>query len=117
MEADCIFCRIVRGEIPSDKVYEDSDFLVFKDLQPVAPVHVLIVPKQHIQDMEHFAAADPEGRLAAGLMRLIPRLTAKLGVATKGYRLINNCGEEGGQTVPHFHLHLIGGEPLGDRLR
>lgn len=113
----CVFCAIAAGQIPSDRVYEDDQVIAFKDLDPVAPVHVLIVPRRHIQNMEQFAASDTHGTLAAHLFRVIPIIAERCGVAESGYRLINNCGVDGGQTVPHFHIHLIGGEVLGDKLR
>jgi histidine triad (HIT) family protein len=113
---NCVFCKIAAGEIPSNKVYEDERVLVFHDLNPVAPVHVLIVPKQHFTGMNDFAAADADGALAAHLTRLIPQVADLVGLKDDGYRLINNCGAAAGQTVPHFHIHLIGGRDLGERL-
>ena len=90
--ADCIFCKIAAGEIPSKKAYEDDQILAFYDLDPQAPVHILIIPKEHI-----FAAA--------------ANLAKELGLE-KGYRIVNNCGEDGGQTVRHLHFHLLGGRSM-----
>lgn len=115
--SDCIFCAIVEGKIPSTRVYEDDQVIVFKDLNPVAPVHVLIVPRIHFGSIRDLAAADPDGKLSAHLAKVIPEIARICGVDQSGFRLINNCGKDGGQTVPHFHIHLIGGEDLGPGLR
>ncbi len=113
---DCLFCKIVAGEIPAARVYEDEQFLVFKDIQPAAPVHLLIVPKEHYQDILELSQS-PEGPgLLGHLAELLPQLVAQQGLE-RGFRLLNNCGPEGGQTVLHLHFHLLGGEPLGERLR
>ena len=82
--------------------------IAFKDLNPVAPVHVLVVPRQHIVSINEFAEQDPAGELAIHLMNCIPKVAEACGVVESGYRLINNCGKDGGQTVPHFHIHIIG---------
>lgn len=104
--ADCIFCKIAAGEIPSQKVYEDDSVIAFKDLSPKAPIHVLIVPKKHIQSVAHFQAEDKE--LAAHIfVDVVPKLAADFGVADSGFRLIMNTGKDGGQTVPHLHVHLL----------
>lgn len=111
MKMDCIFCKIVKGELPSKKVYENEHVLAFHDIQPAAPVHVLIIPKKHISSMNE---AGPEDREALGEVLLAARKVAQdLGVAESGYRLINNCGPDGGQVVYHVHVHLLGGEKLG----
>lgn len=109
--ADCIFCKIVAGEVPSQKVYEDDSVIAFKDLSPKAPVHVLIVPKKHIQSVAHFQAEDKE--LAAHIfVDVVPKLAAELGVADAGFRLVINTGDDGGQTVGHLHVHLLGGRKM-----
>lgn len=106
--ADCIFCKIAAGEIPSQKVYEDDSVIAFKDLSPKAPVHVLIVPKKHIQSVAHFQAEDKE--LAAHIfVDVVPKLANELGIAEGGFRVVMNTGDDGGQTVHHLHVHLMGG--------
>jgi histidine triad (HIT) family protein len=114
MAEECIFCRIVAGEVPSDIVYQDEDFLAFRDILPKAPIHVLIIPKTHITS----AAELTEGQqnLVGRLIIIAKNLAEKEGIAKKGYRLVINCGPEGGQVVPHLHLHLIGGRQMDARL-
>jgi len=114
MAEECIFCRIVAGEVPGDIVYQDEDFLAFRDILPKAPIHVLIIPKTHITS----AAELTEGQqtLAGRLIIIAKNLAEKEGIAKKGYRLVINCGPEGGQVVPHLHLHLIGGRKLDAKL-
>ena len=105
-DANCIFCKIVAGQIPSRKVYEDDDLLAFHDIQPWAPVHVLIIPKRHIPSM---VDVGPEHEALFGrMMTLSPKLMKELGV-TNGYRHVINTGEDGRQEVPHVHLHVMGG--------
>jgi histidine triad (HIT) family protein len=108
---DCIFCKIVRGEIPSKQVFENEHVLAFHDIQPSAPVHVLIIPKKHIATMNEAAAEDRE--LLGEILLAAPQIARQLGVAESGYRLINNCGADGGQVVYHLHVHLLGGDKLG----
>lgn len=109
--ADCIFCKIAAGEVPAQKVYEDDSVVAFKDLSPKAPVHVLIVPKKHIQSVAQFQTEDCE--LAAHIfVDIVPKLAAELGVARAGFRLVINTGSEGGQTVNHLHVHLLGGRKM-----
>jgi histidine triad (HIT) family protein len=110
MSEECIFCRIVAGELPADIVYQDEDFLAFRDTMPKAPTHVLIVPKAHITSVA--ALADGQQELAGRLIILARNLAKKEGIARKGYRLVINCGPEGGQVVPHLHLHLLGGRQM-----
>jgi histidine triad (HIT) family protein len=114
MTEECIFCRIVAGELPGDIVYQDEDFLAFRDILPKAPIHVLIIPKTHITS----AAELTEGQqnLVGRLIIIAKNLAEKEGIAKKGYRLVINCGPEGGQVVPHLHLHLIGGRQMDARL-
>lgn len=107
--SDCIFCKIANGEIPSTKVYEDDKILAFKDLNPVAPVHVLFIPKQHIRNVAEIT--DENSAVVAHIYATIPKVARELGL-DEGYRVITNCGEEAGQTVFHLHFHLIGGRPL-----
>ena len=114
MAEECIFCRIVAGEVPSDIVYRDRDFLAFRDISPQAPIHLLVIPKTHITS----SAELTEGQqgLVGRLIIIAKNLAGKEGVAERGYRLVINCGSEGGQVVPHLHLHLIGGRRLDNRL-
>lgn len=114
--SDCVFCRIATGEIPASFVYQDDHVVVFKDLHPVAPVHLLIVPRIHAEDIIELAGrADGETVLGA-VLRAVPAVAEAAGVAADGFRLINNCGADGGQTIRHVHFHLIGGRNLGERL-
>ena len=106
--SDCIFCKIAAGEIPSNKVYEDDKMVAFKDLEPTAPVHVLLVPKTHADNV---MTADPA--LVGHMLGKAGEIAAKLGVKESGFRLIINTGKDGGQTVQHLHIHLIGGKSMG----
>ena len=103
--ADCIFCRIADKDIPSKTVYEDDEIIAFHDLEPQAPVHVLIIPKTHIASMDDLT--DKDGNLIAHLMLKVKEIAKELNLE-KGYRLVNNCGEDGLQTVKHLHFHLLG---------
>ena len=107
----CIFCKIVAGEIPSKKVYEDDLILAFNDIEPQAPVHVVIIPKEHIESANMITSEN--SKVIAYIFETIPKLAKELGVAESGYRVINNCGVDGGQTVPHIHFHLTGGRQFG----
>ena len=110
---DCLFCKIIAGEIPSSKVYEDEQVFAFRDINPQAPVHVLVVPKQHL-DCANDVTEENVGNIAACFTAL-PKIAAAEGL-TDGYRVINNCGADGGQTVMHIHFHLIGGRKLGEQI-
>lgn len=114
MAEGCIFCRIVAGELPSDKLYEDKDFLAFRNIMPKAPTHVLVIPKAHIASVAELA--EGQENLAGRLVMIARNLAYKEGIATRGFRLVINCGTEGGQVVPHLHLHLIGGRQMDARL-
>lgn len=114
MAEECIFCRIVRKEVPSQPIYEDHDIVAFPDLNPVAPVHVLIVPKEHMQNLNDVGKNDIT--LLGRMLRLSAKIANEKGVAESGYRIVINNGDDGGQLVPHLHLHLIGGKPLGHKL-
>jgi histidine triad (HIT) family protein len=109
-QADCLFCRIVAGEIPSDKVYDDAQVYAFRDINPGAPTHVLIVPKRHMRDVTAPEAAD--GALLLALLRAANAIAQQEGVAESGYRLVWNVGPDAGQSVWHLHLHLLGGRPM-----
>ncbi len=109
-----IFAKIVQGEIKADIVYQDDLVTAFRDIQPVAPVHILIVPNEVIASLSDL---DPDKEAVAGrMLRVAADLAKQQGVAADGYRLIINCGEHGGQEVMHLHLHLLGGRPLGPML-
>ncbi len=111
---DCIFCQIIAGKVPSEILYQDEEVIAFRDIQPLAPVHLIIIPKRHIPSLAHLSAA---GSPLIGQMASVANQLAKReGVAESGYRLVMNCGEEGGQLVPHLHLHLLGGRKLSDAL-
>lgn len=103
---DCIFCKIVNGEIPSAKVYEDDTVVAFNDLSPQAPVHILIIPKEHIASCDEVTE---ENCAVIGHIFAVAAKIAKEKGLTNGYRIVNNCGDEGGQTVKHLHFHLMGG--------
>ncbi len=104
--SDCIFCKIANGEIPSTKVYEDDTVLAFNDLDPQAPIHVLIIPKQHITSCDCITADN--SAVVAHIFEVAALLGKQFGL-TNGYRIVNNCGEDGGQTVKHLHFHFMGG--------
>ena len=106
---DCIFCKIIAGEIPSDKIYEDEEILCFRDLEPQAPVHVLIIPKKHIASLDGVEETHKE--LTGHLMAKVSEIASLLGLKD-GYRLVCNCGHDGLQTVPHLHFHLLGGRMM-----
>ena len=114
MADECIFCRIVAGKLPADIVYQDDDFLAFRDIMPKAPTHILIIPKTHIISAAELT--DAQQKLAGRLIIIAKNLAKKQGIAGKGYRLVINCGPEGGQVVPHLHLHLLGGRQMDARL-
>lgn len=105
---DCIFCKILKGEIPSKKVYEDELVYAFYDIAPAAPVHVLIIPKEHLSGMNE--ADEKHEALLGHILLTAKKLAQDLGVAETGYRIINNCGENAGQTVFHMHFHLLAGD-------
>ncbi|HUS04357.1 MAG TPA: histidine triad nucleotide-binding protein [Dehalococcoidia bacterium] len=114
MAEECLFCRIVAGEIPSDIIYQDNEFLAFRDINPQAPKHIIIIPKTHITSLAELT--EQQQGLIGRLVILARDLADKEGIAERGYRLAINCGPEGGQVIPHLHLHLIGGRKLNDRL-
>jgi histidine triad (HIT) family protein len=107
---DCLFCKIIEGEIPSTKVYEDDKVLCFKDINPEAPVHVLVIPKKHISSLNELTLEDEE--IIGHIFILIGKIAKELGIAESGYRVVSNCNEDAGQTVPHVHFHIIGGKKL-----
>ncbi len=111
LDEKCIFCRIIKGEIPSSKVYEDDKMYVFKDIEPKAAVHLLAVPKTHFKLLSEMG--EEESRIVAYMLTRIPEIAEANG-CTNGYRLIINQGSDAGQTVFHLHIHILGGEKLSD---
>ena len=107
---DCIFCKIAAGEIPSKKAYEDESVLAFYDLEPQAPVHILIIPKAHIASCAEIT--EENSAVVAHIFEVAAKLGKELGL-DNGYRIVNNCGSDGGQTVHHLHFHLMGGRRFG----
>lgn len=106
---DCLFCKIVAGEIPSTKVYEDDQILAFRDIAPMAPTHILVIPKQHIGGVDEIT---PENSaVVSHIFEIIPKIAKEEGL-TGGYRVVSNIGEDGGQTVRHLHFHILGGRKL-----
>lgn len=108
---DCLFCRISTGDIPADVIARSDRALAFRDIQPQAPVHVLVIPAEHHDDVPSVAEADPA--LAAELLALAAQVARQEGVSESGHRLVANTGLEGGQSVGHAHIHVLGGRPLG----
>ena len=107
---DCIFCKIIKSEIPSDKVYEDDKVLAFRDINPEAPVHIVIIPKKHIVSLNEVSKENLE--ILSHILLVAKNIAAQNRIDETGYRLVNNCGTDGGQTVPHLHFHLLGGRNL-----
>lgn len=108
--SDCIFCKIAKGEIPSKKVYEDDKVLAFYDIEPAAPVHVLVIPKNHIGSINEIN--NENSSIVAHIFEVINKIVVELNIADTGYRVVSNCGDQGGQTVSHLHFHLLGGRNL-----
>jgi diadenosine tetraphosphate (Ap4A) HIT family hydrolase len=111
-----VFARIIRGELPCTKVYEDAHVLAFRDIQPQAPTHIVLVPKGEYVSADDFSAKASEAELAS-FMRAVAKIAAAESIAESGFRLIANAGGDGRQEVPHFHLHIVGGRDLGPMLR
>lgn len=108
----CVFCEIIDGKIPSQKVYEDENILAFKDINPVAPVHIIVVPKHHIESMNDITESN--SALVAAIFEKIPQIAKSQGIDS--YRVISNCGADAGQSVMHLHFHIIGGVELGEKI-
>ncbi len=111
MSADCLFCRIIAGAIPAVKVYEDEHVMGIRDINPQAPVHVLLMPRRHIADLRDAVETDP--LLAARLLEAAVQVARREGLEARGFRVLTNSGPEGGQAVMHLHFHLLGGRPMG----
>jgi histidine triad (HIT) family protein len=107
---DCIFCKIVEGDIPAEKVYEDDEIVAFSDIDPQAPVHVLVIPKRHIPNISEITTGDAD--LVGRLIAVGNRIAREKEIAGKGYRLVINSGPDGGQAVDHIHLHVLGGRKM-----
>jgi histidine triad (HIT) family protein len=106
---DCIFCKIANGSIPSTKVYEDADFYAFRDINPAAPVHVLVVPKKHF---DNALDGSVQGGVMEGLMAAAAKIVKQEGLEKGGFRYVINTGEDGGQSVKHLHMHILGGRMM-----
>ena len=111
---DCIFCKIIKKEIPSSIVYEDDEILAFRDINPAAPVHILVIPKKHISSLVDLNKEDE--LLVGKIYTTINKIAKQEGIDNKGFRVIVNCGEDGGQEVKHLHFHILGGKKLGTKI-
>ena len=112
--SDCLFCRIANKEIPSNIVYEDEEVLAFKDINPVAPVHILVIPKKHMDSIKDMKKEDE--LLIGKIHTVINKIAEEQGVRDTGYRIVTNCGKDSGQEVMHLHFHLIAGKELGIKI-
>lgn len=111
---DCIFCKIINREIPSKIVYEDEKVIAFNDVNPAAPIHILVIPKKHIPTL--LGVPEDENELISYIYQIINKIAQEYGFAEKGFRVIANCGEDSGQEVQHIHFHVLGGKKLGDKI-
>ncbi|MFR2571002.1 MAG: histidine triad nucleotide-binding protein [Clostridia bacterium] len=111
---DCIFCKIIKGEIPSKKVYEDEEILAFYDINPAAPIHILVIPKKHIKT--HNDIKNEEIEIIAKIHKVINQIAEEKEFKDNGYRIIINCGKDGGQEVNHLHFHILAGKQLGEKV-
>ncbi|MFC1953678.1 histidine triad nucleotide-binding protein [Chloroflexota bacterium] len=111
---DCIFCKIVTGEVPSDIVYQNEELIAFPDINPLAPVHLLVISRKHVASLTDLS--EGESSLIGDMAGVANQLAQKEGIAEKGYRLVVNCGRQGGQGVAHIHMHLLGGRQLSSTL-
>ncbi len=111
---DCIFCQIVAGKIPGEILYQDEEVIAFRDINPQAPTHLLIIPKRHIPSLAELS--DTDTPLIGHMAKVANQLAKQEGVFESGYRLVINCGEQGGQLVPHLHMHLLGGRSLSGKM-
>lgn len=110
MHSDCVFCKIVRKEIPAEVVYEDGDIVAFKDINAKAPVHLVVIPKKHLSTLNDLGAEDIN--TAGRILKVISELALSSGIDKRGYRVVVNCNSDGGQEVMHLHFHLLGGRSL-----
>ena len=112
--ADCVFCKIIKREIPSDIVYEDDRVIAFKDVNPAAPIHILVVPKKHIENL--LQVSEEDGDIISYIYKVINKIAIDNNFAQNGFRVIANCGKDSGQEVMHIHFHVLGGKKLGDKI-
>ena len=111
---DCLFCKIIKGEIPSSKVYENDEVLAFKDINPAAPIHILVIPKKHIDSLANLSEEDE--KYVWEIHNAMNQIAKEQGFLNKGYRVVVNCGKDAGQEVMHLHYHLLAGEKFGDKI-
>ena len=111
---ECIFCKIIKKEIPSTIIYEDDKVIAFNDVNPVAPIHILVVPKKHIETL--LDVTDEDNELISYIYQVINKIAKEKGFANNGFRVIVNCGKDSGQEVMHIHFHVLGGKKLGDKI-
>lgn len=111
---DCIFCKIIKGDIPADKVYEDDEILAFKDINPAAPIHMLVIPKKHITNLLEIETEDEI--LITKIYKVINKIVNDMNIEKDGFRVIVNCGRDAGQEVMHLHFHILAGEKFGDKI-
>ena len=111
---NCIFCKIINGEIPSTKVYEDDEILAFNDINPAAPIHILVIPKKHITSLATMEKEDE--KIIGKIYSVINKIAEEQNFKDEGYRVIVNCGKNGGQEVMHLHFHILGGKQLGEKI-
>lgn len=111
---DCLFCKIIKGEVPADKVYEDEEILAFHDINPAAPIHILVIPKKHITSLAYMTKEDEA--IIGRIYGVINQIAEEKGFKQDGYRVIVNCGKNGGQEVMHLHFHILGGRQLGEKI-
>ena len=111
---ECIFCQIVAGKVPSEILYQDEEVIAFRDINPQAPTHLVIIPQKHIPSLAHLSQA--ESPVIGHMVNIANQLAKREGISESGYRLVINCGKQGGQLVPHLHMHLLGGRKLRNEL-
>lgn len=111
---DCLFCKIIKGEIPANKVYEDEEILAFHDIEPAAPIHILVIPKKHITSLAHMEKEDEA--IIGKIYGVINKIAEDKGFKEEGYRVVVNCGKNGGQTVMHLHFHILAGRQFGEKI-
>ena len=111
---DCLFCKIVKGEVPSNKVYEDEEILAFYDINPATPIHILVIPKKHIST--HNDIQEDDIKIIGKMHKVINKIAEEKEFKEKGYRVIINCGEDGGQEVNHLHFHILAGKKMGEKI-
>lgn len=111
---DCLFCKIIKGEIPANKVYEDEEILAFYDINPQAPIHILVIPKKHITSLAHMEKEDEV--IVGKIYGVINKIAEDKGFKEDGYRVVVNCGKNAGQTVMHLHFHILAGRKFGEKI-